>query len=210
MRWQAVFFDFDGVILDSVNIKTEAFAEMFRQYGPDIEAKVVDYHVAHGGVSRFEKFKYYYKNFLNQPVDENLIQKLAQQFSQLVIQKVLKAPFIDGALETLKELKSMNIPIYLVTATPEDEMLHILKKRNLVKYFSKIYGAPKPKNAIVENILHQGNYNATQCLYIGDAMSDYLAAKKNNVEFLGIVKKGAKLLLPESIRTSFCVTFELN
>jgi beta-phosphoglucomutase-like phosphatase (HAD superfamily) len=33
MRYQAIFFDFDGVILDSVHVKTEAFAAMFRKYG---------------------------------------------------------------------------------------------------------------------------------------------------------------------------------
>ena len=33
-KWQAVFFDFDGVILDSVDVKTQAFAAMFRAYGP--------------------------------------------------------------------------------------------------------------------------------------------------------------------------------
>ena len=40
-RWEAVFFDFDGVILDSVDVKTQAFADMFRQYGPEVERAVV-------------------------------------------------------------------------------------------------------------------------------------------------------------------------
>ena len=45
MQWQAVFFDFDGVILDSVNVKTHAFSQMFRKYGPEIEESVVRYHL---------------------------------------------------------------------------------------------------------------------------------------------------------------------
>jgi beta-phosphoglucomutase-like phosphatase (HAD superfamily) len=40
MHYQAIFFDFDGVILDSVHVKTEAFAAMFRKYGPEIERAV--------------------------------------------------------------------------------------------------------------------------------------------------------------------------
>ncbi len=43
MTWQAVFYDFDGVILDSVDIETKAFAKMFEQYGLDIQRKVVQY-----------------------------------------------------------------------------------------------------------------------------------------------------------------------
>ena len=54
-----IIFDYDGTIADSVNIKTEAFAELYRNYGKDIESKVVKYHLNNGGVSRFEKFKYY-------------------------------------------------------------------------------------------------------------------------------------------------------
>jgi beta-phosphoglucomutase-like phosphatase (HAD superfamily) len=41
-RLQAVFFDFDGVILDSVDVKARAFSEMFRDYGPEVEKAVVD------------------------------------------------------------------------------------------------------------------------------------------------------------------------
>ncbi len=39
---KTVFFDFDGVLVDSVNIKTKAFAKLFDPYGQEIEAKVVD------------------------------------------------------------------------------------------------------------------------------------------------------------------------
>ena len=35
-----IFFDFDGVLAESVNIKTDAFYEMFLKYGKDIAEKV--------------------------------------------------------------------------------------------------------------------------------------------------------------------------
>ena len=35
-----IIFDYDGTIADSVNIKTEAFAELYRIYGKEIERKV--------------------------------------------------------------------------------------------------------------------------------------------------------------------------
>ena len=53
-----IIFDFDGVILDSVNIKTEAFYKLFEQYGSKIANQVVDYHIINGGMSRFKKFEY--------------------------------------------------------------------------------------------------------------------------------------------------------
>jgi len=33
--YQALLFDFDGVIAESVDIKTRAFAELYQEYGTD-------------------------------------------------------------------------------------------------------------------------------------------------------------------------------
>ena len=89
-----------------------------------------------------------------------------------------------------------------------DEIVYILKRRDLVNYFSEIYGAPKTKKLIVSYILHQGNYNPAECLYIGDAMSDYYAAQKGGVKFLGIVKKGSKSPFLKSVKISSHVALE--
>ena len=45
---EALIFDFDGVILESVETKTRAFAELYKDKGPDVVDKVVRHHLAHG------------------------------------------------------------------------------------------------------------------------------------------------------------------
>ena len=62
---KGIIFDFDGVIVDSVGIKSDAFAHLYNSYGTQIENKVVEHHEKNGGLSREEKIKYYHKNFLN-------------------------------------------------------------------------------------------------------------------------------------------------
>jgi beta-phosphoglucomutase-like phosphatase (HAD superfamily) len=52
-----IFFDFDGVLAESVNIKTEAFKQMYACNGDEVAGKIARHHVENGGVSRFEKFK---------------------------------------------------------------------------------------------------------------------------------------------------------
>ena len=42
---RSIVFDFDGVLVDSVNIKTEAFARLFDHEGPEVLEKVVAYHL---------------------------------------------------------------------------------------------------------------------------------------------------------------------
>ena len=79
MSWQPVYFDFDGIILDSVDVKTSAFSKKFEEYASEVQKQVIQYHLENGGVSRFEKFSQYYEKILNKPIDEVKIQKLAKQ-----------------------------------------------------------------------------------------------------------------------------------
>ena len=58
-------FDFDGVITESVQIKTDAFVALYSNYGTDIVQKVVKHHETNGGMSRYKKIKLYHKTLLN-------------------------------------------------------------------------------------------------------------------------------------------------
>lgn len=209
MKWDAVFFDFDGVILDSVYVKTEAFAEMFRAYGPEVEKAAVDYHLKNGGVSRFEKFRYYYEQILKKPIDDKKIDELAEQFSKLVLDKVLASAFIPGAMEALQKLKKENIPSYVVSGTPHDEINLIIIERNLLEFFIEMLGSPRQKHEIIDGILKSRGYQKERCLFIGDAMTDYSAAKKTGVCFLGIVKQTEPSPFPDGTRVSSRVTLEI-
>ena len=54
-----VFWDFDGVIKDSVDIKSIAFEKLFSIYGTKISKKVRAHHEKNAGVSRFDKIPLY-------------------------------------------------------------------------------------------------------------------------------------------------------
>ena len=61
---KTLIFDFDGVIIDTASIKTEAFYKLFRKYGSNIAKKAKNYHLENEGISRFEKFEYIINKFL--------------------------------------------------------------------------------------------------------------------------------------------------
>ncbi|MDF1615684.1 HAD family hydrolase [Desulfurivibrio dismutans] len=186
IKWQAVFFDFDGVILDSVDVKTRAFAALFRQYGPEIEHAVVDYHLANGGVSRFEKFKYYYRHLLQKPITQEELDDLNREFTRLALEGVLAAPYIDGAMETLECLRQHKVPAFVVSGTPHEEMQFIVEHRNLTSYFHEVHGSPREKHEIVKDIASRYSYRLQDCLFVGDAMTDYDAAQACGTDFMGI------------------------
>jgi len=185
--WQAIFFDFDGVILDSVNVKTRAFAKMYSSYGTEVERQVVEYHLAHGGVSRFEKFKYYEALF-NKPATEKKLKKLNNDFSALVLNEVLKSPFIEGAIETLEFVRRKKIFSFVVSGTPDEEIKVIVDQRGLSKYFNEVHGSPTHKDILIRDIAKRYGLRLTECLLIGDSVTDYNAAKATGTRFLGIVQ----------------------
>ncbi|QLA18864.1 HAD family hydrolase [Desulfolutivibrio sulfoxidireducens] len=206
MHYQAIFFDFDGVILDSVHVKTRAFAAMFRQYGPQIEQAVIDYHLAHGGVSRFSKFEYYYTRLLKKTIDHKTMNALCREFNSLVLQGVLDSPYVPGALETLNFLKYNNIPAFVVSGTPDDEIKYIVKIKSLAPYFLEVHGSPRQKSEIILDVSQRHKLPLDKTLFIGDAMTDYSAAQACGGNFLGIVNPGSPSPFPSGTLISASVT----
>lgn len=190
-KYEAIIFDFDGVILASVDIKTEAFREIYTPYGSTITQKVVDYHINHGGISRYEKFKYWHKEYLDINLDNKELEKLAKQFSSIVYQKILVAPFINGADQFLRKHAHL-LPCFVCTGTPEKEILKIILERKLGQYFREVLGSPKSKITINNYILEKYHFNPTKVLFIGDAMTDYNAAKNTNLDFIGVLGSHAQ------------------
>ena len=81
MNYKVIIYDYDGVICDSLDVKTKAFKELYSQYGPKIQKLVEKYHLENGGVSRFEKFKYYETKLLKKKdINQNTVNDLCDKF----------------------------------------------------------------------------------------------------------------------------------
>jgi len=185
-KYKAFVFDFDGVIADSVEVKTEAFAKLFETYGPSIQHRVIDHHRKHGGMTRAEKIRYYYESFLNQPIGDKQLADLCTKFSHLVVDKVVAAPEIQGAKNFL-DFWYGTLPCFIDSATPGAEIIKIVSHRGLSKYFVEILGSERAKSDNLAYILEKHNIRPENCLFFGDASSDYEAAVKCGVDFVGIV-----------------------
>ena len=51
MNLKNILWDFDGVISESVQAKTEAFRELYKCHGEEISDQVVEHHLSNGGMS---------------------------------------------------------------------------------------------------------------------------------------------------------------
>ena len=197
---KVIVFDFDGVLVESVDVKTKAFAELFKGESSEIIEKMVEYHLENGGISRFEKFRYYYKYLLKRPLSEENEKELGERFSRIVMKKVIEAPWVAGAKETLDYFYN-KLPLYVASGTPDRELKQIITARKMDHYFQDIFGAPEQKSSILRKIIDITKTKPDHVIMVGDAMSDYQASKEVGVRFIGRIKPGGNPFAGENIQT---------
>lgn len=178
-----IFWDFDGVILDSMKIKGSGFVELFNKYDSSKVKLLEEYHYKNGGISRFAKIKYFYENILKESVSDNKIEQLSHDFSKIVEKKLFdKRNLISDTLSFIDEnYKRFNF--HIVSGAEHNELNSLCKFFKINKYFKSINGSPTKKNILVQNILSNNNYNIDETILIGDSINDYEAAKDSNIVF---------------------------
>ena len=192
---KAIVFDFDGVILESMDVKTRAFRDLFKDH-PQYQDRIVQFHLENGGMSRFEKFRIIYRDILARPLPEDEFERLSGEFSQLVVEEVLRCPFVPGTQKFLKKY-SLVYDLFVASGTPEAELRLIVRERNLTGFFRQVYGSPKEKSHILREIMASNSYSPEDAVFVGDSKNDYDAALKASIPFVGRVPSGARNLFPE-------------
>lgn len=182
LKTKAIIFDFDGVLAESVDIKTSAFRELFNEYPEKLE-EIKALHLAHGGLSRFVKFEMIYRDILNLPLTVERKKMLGDEFSKHVFDAVISCPLVKGALSFLEKYYE-KMPLFIVSGTPEEEIKEIIKKRGLDKYFKEVYGAPRKKAVLINKILGDHRLSAGDVVFIGDSQDDYNGAREAGVKFI--------------------------
>ncbi|MEK7234705.1 MAG: HAD family hydrolase [Elusimicrobiota bacterium] len=186
---KAIIFDFDGVILQSVDIKTRAFEALFAFEGPEAVARIVDHHRANGGVSRYEKFRHAYREILRRPLSAEQEKTLGERFNILVEDAVSACPWVPGAREFL-EARHKQFPLFIASGTPQEELSRIVERRGLNGFFRAVYGTPAQKDAILRKIAADLPCAPEDLLMVGDAGGDYEAAHAVGAAFVGVVAPG--------------------
>ncbi|MEX0274671.1 MAG: HAD family hydrolase [Flavobacteriaceae bacterium] len=204
-----IFFDFDGVLAESVTAKTEAFREMYLPHGKEIADAVVEYHIGHGGISRYEKFKVWEKQFFGKEIDDAQVQQMANRFSELVLQKVIDADEVPGSMAFLKKYYN-RYNFWIITGTPTKEITVIVDKRGIAPYFKGVHGSPENKRHWTEYLINTHNLKREETLFLGDATTDQDAANFSNLHFALRDNDENKDLFKEYKGTRFRDFYELE
>ncbi len=195
----AIVLDFDGVVIDSVGAKTEAFAELFAEEEEHLPT-ILALHKRLGGISRFKKFDLIYQDILMRPFASGERDELGRRFARLARAKMTACGLLPGSQRFL-ERYSRGIPLFIASGTPEEELQEIVAQRELRDYFREVLGSPREKGDLLRGIMTRYRMDSTRLLFVGDAWSDYEAARETEVHFFGIVASGTENPFPEDVET---------
>jgi phosphoglycolate phosphatase-like HAD superfamily hydrolase len=181
-HYTTLFWDFDGVIKESVAVKSDAYERLFAPFGAKVAARVRAHHELNGGLSRYEKLPLYLR-WAGREGSAAEVSRYCELFSAAAREGVIDSPWVPGAREYLQE-NHLRQRFVLVTATPRAEIESILAALGIAACFREVHGAPTSKAEAVQSTLARWRCSRTDSLLIGDSDSDYAAAKTAGIEFL--------------------------
>lgn len=183
INYSTIIFDCDGVLIDSNQLKTDAFRQVLKAYSPSLVEQFIAYHQQQGGVSRYVKLRTFLDTFLKEPYLESQLDELLENYGKACVALYKTAALTPGCLETLEALKKSGTSLYVASGSDESELRQVFAQKDIAHFFKGIYGSPKTKYESVSEILLKVDTKG-EILFIGDAESDWKAAQKHNLDFI--------------------------
>ena len=179
---RVLILDFDGVVIESNDVKTDAFQHVFARFPEHAEAMMA-FHHAHVSLSRFAKFEHLLA-LMGRADDTALMADIAAEFSRRVIEGMMSVPLVTGAKDFLRKV-TLVLPVYLASVTPAEELDLILEQRGLTHWFRDIYGCPPwTKPDAIRDVVVREKVNPGDVLLVGDSAGDQRATHITGIRFL--------------------------
>lgn len=202
---KTIFWDFDGVIMDSMSVRDKGFEIVLKNYPQEQVALLMAYHRDNGGLSRYHKFRYFFEEIRGEIISDLDIKILADEFSIVMLGNLLdESLLIKDSFDFIKKNYS-KFNMHIVSGSDEVELRHICETLGLANYFISIHGSPTPKVELVKRIMSQKQYKKEESCLIGDSFNDLEAALENNISFYGYNNKSLK-----KNYLNYIINFSLN
>ena len=182
----SVIFDFDGTLVDSNEIKYKTFFDVTSHLegareillsvlsDPDFGDRTAVFNHLACTLNSSDPKSY---------VDADL---LNNSYTVLCEKKIMQAPEIKGAKQSLETLHSMGMNLIVSSATPEETLNGIVIGRNISSLFSEILGSPDSKEDHIDYIINKFKIIPNDVIYVGDSEVDRRSALNKGCFFIGI------------------------
>ncbi|MCW9039019.1 MAG: HAD hydrolase-like protein, partial [Rhodospirillales bacterium] len=142
------------------------------------------------------KIRTAHKDFLGIDLSDDALAHLANDYARRVVNHVIACPWVPGAQDFLERHRGKTA-LFVVSGTPEKELRYIVEQRSMTRYFNGVYGSPMLKDRIINDVMAENGLPRNRAVMIGDAMTDYDAARKTGLRFIGRVAPGERNPFPK-------------
>ena len=181
-----MIFDFDGVIIDSTEVKVEEYRILLSQFTKNEATlnEIINIYRNSGGIPRETTLKKVFKEVLDKTISNQEVENLSLDYSKQIFRRLEAIKPLKGFLEYLAIHKEINK--HIISGAPNSDVSYLIKKLNLSKYFKSIKGGPLNKKNEMINIMKLAKVKAQDIVYFGDQKNDYISAKSAGIGFIGI------------------------
>lgn len=184
-RYENIFWDFDGVILDSMTVRDKGFELVLKDYPREQVEALLDYHRRNGGLSRYVKFRYFFETIRGEALTEKRLGVLAAAFSDIMLKTLGNKDLLIPDTRRFLPTAAQRFRMHVVSGSDQNELRKLCAILEIDHYFKSIHGSPKPKKEWVGELLAAHNYDGDKTVLIGDSINDLEAARDNEIGFIG-------------------------
>ncbi len=183
-RW--IFLDFDGVIMDSMTLKLDAYCFALAEFGFSREA-VRDQQLLYAGLSRSRALPLMYKVLSGgEDITPEQQERVLARFAEEDIRLRPRMQLMPGVTEFLEEAARRGMPLAVVTGTPQEVIDGTVDHFVIREWFREIHGWPPMKAEHLVDLLTRHGLRPEEAIYVGDAVQDINAAESVEIPFIAV------------------------
>lgn len=171
-----VMFDYDGVIVDSLDVFISRFSQACLENGMQGINDPKDV------ISLFEGNVY--ETMMSRGVDESCIDNILKRYELLQGEQLTDLELFAGIGKALQRISEKH-HVYVITSNLSSATIKILNK-NGINCFKDVIGAEKEKSKIKKIHSTMSLHPGTPAYYVGDTKGDMIEGKHAGTQTIGV------------------------
>lgn len=175
MRPELILWDWNGTLLDDVELCEDALNRLLQRYGYPQRYDHEQYRAIFG----FPIEEYYIRAGFD--FTRHSFAELAEKYMDDYVPASAACPLMDGAIDALEAFQNAGLRQVILSASQVTTLTHQVKERGVMQYFDRLLGLgdiyAKSKVEVGLAYLQEEGFDPARAVMIGDSVHDFEVAQ---------------------------------